>query len=114
MLPIDNQIREKKAHLNTLRTADKPDMNQINSTVEEIGKLKIEKAKIHEASHQEIRKVLTDEQRLQFDKKGGHYGKKHHGKQPQHHPQHHGQQPQHHNNQGGQQHSNNVKGGNNK
>lgn len=86
LLPIENQIKEKKAHLNTLRTAAQPNMSEINSTVEEIGKLKTDIEKIREANIQEIRKVLNDEQRLMFDKqehhgKGGHgfHGGHHHG-----------------------------------
>ncbi len=107
LMPIDNQLKEKKAHLNTLRTAEKPDMGQINSTVEEIGKLRIEKQKIKEASIQDIRKVLTEEQRLAFDKRGSHFGKGH-----GHHQ--HPQQPRggdgHHQNGG---HCNQQKSGNN-
>ncbi len=107
LLPIENQIKEKKAHLQTLRTADKADMNEINKTVEEIGKLKIEKMKIREAGIQDFRKILTDEQRLRFDTqrknfKGKHHGGQHHGNP--HHGQY-GQQNQHNHN--GQQHHQN-------
>ncbi|MCQ2975408.1 MAG: Spy/CpxP family protein refolding chaperone [Bacteroidales bacterium] len=69
LLEINNLIREKRAHLNTIRCVDKPNMDEINSTIEEIGNLNIEKEKINEKQHQEIRKILTDEQRIKFDSK---------------------------------------------
>lgn len=90
-LPINLQIEEKEAHLKTLRFADKTDINAINATVEEIGKLKIEREKIREAEFQDIRKVLTEEQRVKFDEMmskfnpngmghhHGYNGKGHHG-----------------------------------
>ncbi|MBR4264869.1 MAG: periplasmic heavy metal sensor [Bacteroidales bacterium] len=74
LMPINNQIREKKAHLNSLRTAEKPNLNEINATVEEIGKLRIERDKIEESNYQEIRKLLTEEQRLKLDSKSGNNG----------------------------------------
>ena len=66
-LSINLQIEEKESHLKTLRFADKPDMNAINATVEEIGKLKIEREKIRETEFQDVRKVLTEDQRIKFD-----------------------------------------------
>ena len=35
---IELQIKEKKAHLDVLRYADKPDMNAINTTIDEIAR----------------------------------------------------------------------------
>ena len=67
MLPLRNELREKEARLQTLRTAEKPDMNAINTQIESIGAVKIQIAKEREAHRQEIRKILTEEQRLQFD-----------------------------------------------
>ncbi len=94
---IDLQIKEKKAHLDILRYADKADINAINATIDEIARLKADKAKIREANIQEIRKMLTDDQRAKFDQMSRH--KKHNGKRgpkhgdaPQHAGQHHGQQ----------------------
>lgn len=81
ILPLRNQIAEKKAHLNTLMTTEKVDMNEINKTIDEMGTLKIQIAKIDAMFKQEVRKILTDEQRLKFDmkmisRKGPHQGGK--------------------------------------
>jgi len=116
LLPIENQIKEKKAHLQTLRTADKADMNEINKTIEEIGKLKIEKMKIREAGIQDFRKILTDEQRLRFDTQRKNFKGKHHGGQ-HHGGKHHGgnyhdntqHQTQHNHNQHGRNNQNDKK-----
>jgi len=94
-LNIKNQIEEKRAHLNTLMTVEQPDMTAINSTIDEMYVLKAQLEKKKVAHIQEIRNILTPEQRLQFDmnhaKRGmgegmgpGHPGHKagcsHHGK----------------------------------
>ena len=77
MLNINNQLEEKNARLQTLRTADKADMNAINKTIDEIGALKIQMMKERENHLQQVRAQLTENQRLQFDMK---HGKCHHGK----------------------------------
>ncbi len=82
---IDLQIKEKKAHLKTLRYADKPDMGAINSTIEEIGRLKTERDKIKEANFQEMRSMLNAEQRAKFDMMSAHGNKK----APKHNGSHH-------------------------
>jgi Spy/CpxP family protein refolding chaperone len=66
-LGLRNQIAEKRAHLKTISTADQPDMAAINKTIDEIYALRGEIAKKKAAFTQEIRKLLTPEQRLQFD-----------------------------------------------
>lgn len=107
-LQLDLQIKEKKAHLNTLRVADKADMGAINATVEEIGKLKIEREKIHEASIQEIRKNLTPQQRLAMDR----WGYKKFGKHGQQHGNGHGHQHNGNHKQGGHDNSHGQQHGN--
>jgi len=67
MLPLKNQIREKEAHLLTISTGDNVDMKKVNSAIEEIGALKIQMEKKRAAHRQEIRNLLTDEQRVIFD-----------------------------------------------
>lgn len=67
MLPLKNQMAEKKAQLTTLTTAEKADMDAINKKIDEIGALKTQMMKKREAHKQEIRKILTEEQRLMFD-----------------------------------------------
>ena len=67
MMPLQNRMREKAARLKTLRTAKKADMNAINSVVDEMSSLRAEIMKARLASEQEIRSLLTDDQRVIFD-----------------------------------------------
>ncbi len=62
-----NLLAEKQVHLNTLRTADKVNMNAINKTIDEIGALRTQMFKDKEAHNQEIRSVLNEQQRLYYD-----------------------------------------------
>jgi Spy/CpxP family protein refolding chaperone len=71
MLQFKNQINEKDAALNTLRTADKADMNAINKTIDEMGAIKIQMMKERENHHQQVRAILTDKQRVIFDSHQG-------------------------------------------
>lgn len=76
-IPLRNELAEKKAHLRTLQSVDKPDMNAINKTIDEISALqtKIMKSK---ASHRiEVASNLTDEQKVFFN---SHQGKMEKGK----------------------------------
>ncbi len=82
MLQLRNQIAEKKAHLKTLEIADNGDMNAINKTIEEMGSIKIDMMKKKASHKQEIRKILNDEQRLQFDLRHNNENKK--GKKMKH------------------------------
>ena len=66
-LPIMNELSEKKAHLRTLQTANKPDQAAINSTIDEISQLQSQLMKKRSANHQAIRELLTDDQRIVFD-----------------------------------------------
>lgn len=70
ILPIQNQLDEKKAHLKTLNSAEKPDMAKINATIDEIGGLKTDIMKKRVAARQDIRAQLTEEQRIEFDSRG--------------------------------------------
>ena len=72
ILPIENEIREKDARLNTLTTLKDPDMKSIYALMDEIGVLKIKIAKMQMAHDMDIRKILNDEQRLIFDKRPKH------------------------------------------
>ncbi len=72
MLALKNQVAENRAHYRTLMTADKPDMNAINKNIDEYTGLRAAMMKKQAAHQQDIRKLLTDEQRLAFDsRKGG-------------------------------------------
>jgi len=78
MLTYRNQLGEKRARLRTLQTAENPDMKAINTTIEEMGAIKITKNKKRAAHKQEVRKILTPEQRTQFDMRNGNRGHKGH------------------------------------
>ena len=65
---------EKRAHLNTLRIADKPDMKAINSTIDEMGALRTKHIKNSEAHRQSVRALLTDSQKVYFDSRRGNRG----------------------------------------
>ncbi len=76
MMPLRNALKEKQAHLQTIQTADNPNMNEINTSIDEIGAIKIKMAKSHAAFRQEVRKILTDDQRIYFDMHVGQMHKK--------------------------------------
>ncbi|MBE0662901.1 MAG: Spy/CpxP family protein refolding chaperone [Bacteroidales bacterium] len=67
---LRNQLGEKQAQLRTLKTADQPDMNAINNTIDEMAVLRGGMHKNQAATHQEIRKLLTEEQKILFDSRG--------------------------------------------
>lgn len=71
LLPLKNQLREKRAQLQTLRTAEKVDMIAINNLVDEIAELQKKHIKVREAHYQKVRSVLTDEQRIIYDNSMG-------------------------------------------
>lgn len=66
-LPIRNGMREKRARLNTLSTAEKADMNEINKVVEQIGDLQTQLMKKRETAKQQVRSLLNEDQKLFFD-----------------------------------------------
>ena len=62
-----NQLREKRAKLEVLQTADKPDTREINRVIDEIATIQAQEMKAQAASRQKIRSLLTEEQRVRFD-----------------------------------------------
>lgn len=75
-LPITNELREKRAHLNTLKTTEPIDQKAIDKEIEAIGKLRTDLAKLKEGTRIKVRNVLTDEQKIIFDSEvGKHKGK---------------------------------------
>ena len=66
-LPLKNELREKRARLKTLSTAENANMNDINRVIDEIGDLQTKMMKIRAAHHQDVRAELNEEQRLFFD-----------------------------------------------
>ncbi len=83
MLPLKNQLMEKRARLHTVSTSENVNMKEINDIIEEIGAIKTQMMKERAAHRQEVRSLLTEEQRVIFDahKPGLHDGE-HHGGPP--------------------------------
>ena len=69
-------MAEKRAHLNTLRIADKVDTKAINKTIDEMGALRTKHLKNSEAHRQAVRTLLTDNQKVYFDLRRGNRGNK--------------------------------------
>ena len=68
---IKNEMSELKAHLKTITSVDKPDMNAINKNIDEITSKINELMKSNAAHFQEIRKHLNEEQKLHLEMKRG-------------------------------------------
>ena len=62
------QKNEKQAHLQTLKIQDTPDQKAIDKSIDEITAIQNQMMKNRMAMHMEIRKLLTDEQKVYFDK----------------------------------------------
>lgn len=67
MNALKNDLLIKRAELQKLETADKPDMGQINKKIDEMGIVKTEMAKKRAAHIQQIRGLLAEEQKVYFD-----------------------------------------------
>ncbi len=80
IIPIKNELGEKKARMKTLMSADKPQKEEIMNLVEEMGRLKTQMKKIKITSKLDIHNILTEEQRLwiQMHKVHGAHAIKHH------------------------------------
>lgn len=88
MIQLRNLSGEKEAKLRTLSSTQNADMGQINKVIEEIGDLNIRLMKNRASQKQELRKILTDEQRAMFDLHSQRFGKgrwKHRGANGFHH-----------------------------
>jgi hypothetical protein len=66
-LPLKNELKEKEARLQTLRTVEAPDMKQIGSILDDIGRIKTNLAKKKEVMLLDFRKSLNEEQKVMFD-----------------------------------------------
>ena len=66
-LPLENQLREKRARLRTLSSGDTYDVAALNKVADEMGDLQASIHKIHIAKKGEIRSLLNDEQKIKFD-----------------------------------------------
>lgn len=66
-LAIRNQINEKEARLRTLTTGDDVNINAASKVVKEIGDLKTSLELLKLNTHNSVRELLTDEQKIKFD-----------------------------------------------
>jgi Spy/CpxP family protein refolding chaperone len=66
-LPLENQLREKKARLRTLSSGDEYDVSALNNVVDEMAELQASIKKVHIAKKGEIRELLNEEQKIMFD-----------------------------------------------
>ncbi|HIE16092.1 MAG TPA: periplasmic heavy metal sensor [Bacteroidales bacterium] len=71
IIPLRAEMREKKAHLNSLAVAEKVDWKAIEKTIDEIGAIRVKMMKYRAKLRQDIRALLTDDQRIIFDNKAG-------------------------------------------
>ena len=69
-----NLLNEKRAKLETLQTAEKPDMKEINKMIDEIAAVQAQQMKDQAASRQKIRSLLTEEQRTYYDAQNANTG----------------------------------------
>lgn len=67
MIPIKNQLREKRARIRTLTTGDDVNLDNAQSVVDEITALQAKQMKMRLATHLKVRSLLTEEQRVMFD-----------------------------------------------
>lgn len=67
VLPLHNKIGEAEARLRSEATKDTPDLVSLDKIIDDISTLKGSIQKAEMRHRQNIRKMLTEEQRLQFD-----------------------------------------------
>lgn len=66
-LSLSNELNERQAKLQTLQTASNADMVAITSEINEMAMLRAKMEIRRAEAHQEVRKLLTDEQRTVLD-----------------------------------------------
>ena len=77
---LKNQIDIKRAELKALQQVENPDMDAINKKIEERAALRTDLEKKTATHRQSVRKILTDDQRVAYDKnmkRGSHKGSAH-------------------------------------
>ena len=67
MLPLRNELAELKAHQRTLCTATDVDTKAINKQIDKRIVVKAKIMKLQSKTHQDIRALLTEDQRVFFD-----------------------------------------------
>ncbi len=67
MLPLKNELGEKKARLKTVSTGDNVKMNEVYAVLENISAIKLNLAKKQASHRQEVRQQLNEDQQVWFD-----------------------------------------------
>ena len=67
MIPLRHKIREKNAQLRRLKMSEEYDETAVNVLIEEIGELRTAMMVMRTAHMQQVRELLTPEQRIKFD-----------------------------------------------
>lgn len=67
MISFKTQLAEKKAHKNTLMTAKTIDLKAVNKVIDEMSSIKTQMQKNNAKRHNDVRNLLTDEQKVFFD-----------------------------------------------
>ena len=70
--PLRNQLNELEAHQQTLSSAEKTDMAAIYQNIDKMSEVKAGIQKLMAKQRQDIRALLSDEQKLKFDSMRGH------------------------------------------
>jgi len=65
--PLKNQLNELKARQQTLTTAENADLEAIYENIDKISEVNSEIQKVMAKQRQDIRSMLSEEQRLKFD-----------------------------------------------
>lgn len=71
MTELRNQMREKRARLQTLTSGDNYNEGEANQVIEQIGDIHTTMMKERTSHRQEVRSLLTEEQRVIFDSRKG-------------------------------------------
>lgn len=69
--PLRNEIAEKRTRLRTLQSVDKPDLKEINKTIDEMAAIRANIQKKGAAHRAEVSSLLTEEQRVLFNARKG-------------------------------------------
>jgi len=69
--PLRNELNEKQAHLQTLVSAEKQEVDAINKTIDEIASVKAKLMKKRVAHRAEVSQLLTDDQKVYFNSRAG-------------------------------------------
>lgn len=71
MTDLHNQMREKRARLNSLTTGDNYDIKEAESVIDEMGDIHTRLLKERTSHRQDVRNLLTEEQQTLFDARKG-------------------------------------------